>query len=386
VKPKAPEKPRIAVVVRRYGGVGGGEKIVRRLTETLAARGDCDLHVLAAKIEDTAAGITFHTIPLFPCPRFLSPLLFAVSAGRILSKHHFDIVQAHERIFEADIYRMGGTPHRFWAAQVRGKKRPSLFDRATAYVEDRLLSAPRCRVLFPVSTLVRDLYADARDLSGKTVHILPPGVSPGRFQPTEPDERRTVRKRFGFTETDTVILFVGMNFEVKGLDRLIAGLAAAKNTPAGKTLRLLVAGKGNPAPYLRMAGRLGVEPDIAFAGIIREGIEGFYAASDLFAMCSRFDTFGLVVLEAMASGLPVIVSNTVGARDVVLEGENGYVVDGADTRTLADRLVALADPDRRRKMAASGRKTAANYTWKAMADRVAAAYRRLFDEKHGRLP
>jgi UDP-glucose:(heptosyl)LPS alpha-1,3-glucosyltransferase len=77
--------------------------------------------------------------------------------------------------------------------------------------------------------------------------------------------------------------------------------------------------------FERKARDLGVGGDVIFAGPQSQGIERYYSAADAFALLSEFDTFGMVVLEAMAAGLPVIVSDRMGARDIVTDGVNGFV-------------------------------------------------------------
>jgi UDP-glucose:(heptosyl)LPS alpha-1,3-glucosyltransferase len=112
-----------------------------------------------------------------------------------------------------------------------------------------------------------------------------------------------------------------------------------------------------------------------FAGEHPEGVEAFYLASDLFMMLSSFDTFGMVVLEAMASRLPVIVSANVGAKDLVEEGVNGFVLpDRLDADAAAGKIVLLLDPKLRAAMGETGRRTASLHGWDRLAEEVAGVY------------
>jgi UDP-glucose:(heptosyl)LPS alpha-1,3-glucosyltransferase len=115
---------------------------------------------------------------------------------------------------------------------------------------------------------------------------------------------------------------------------------------------------------------------VLFAGVVsRESLPGFYLAADLFAMLSRFDTFGMVVLEAMAAGLPVLISGAVGAGDVVREGENGFVVeDPSDPEAVAERIETALNGDALERMRREALKTAGQNTWEASVARVLDVY------------
>ena len=100
-------------------------------------------------------------------------------------------------------------------------------------------------------------------------------------------------------------------------------------------------------------------------------------AGDLYAMLSRFDTFGMVVLEAMAAGLPVLISGYVGARDIVREGENGFVVESpANPEAIAERIETILNGDVRERMGREALITAGENSWDMAVARVLNAMRR----------
>jgi UDP-glucose:(heptosyl)LPS alpha-1,3-glucosyltransferase len=116
---------------------------------------------------------------------------------------------------------------------------------------------------------------------------------------------------------------------------------------------------------------------VVFTGVTRE-VEKYYMAADIFILPSRFDTFGLVVLEAMAAGLPVIISHNVGARDLVEPGVNGFVLsEDPSISERAKSLTSLLDPEKRKLMGENGRKVACLHSWDKTADRVADLYRQI---------
>ncbi len=262
------------------------------------------------------------------------------------------------------------------------KKRASLFDRAYGRIEDRLARQGGCRYFLPVSSITRDAFLKAFPVDPDRVRIVSPGVDAAAFQGLDRDAcRGALRRRFGLPPESVVVLFVSMNFEIKGLDHVMAGFARAREQDGAGRLELLVVGKGDEKAYRRMAETLKIDGHVHFAGVIEKGIESIYLGADAFILLSRFDTFALVVLEAMAAAVPVIVSRQVGAKDIVADGANGFVVDRGDAETVGDRLRRLCDPERRSRMAARARDTAARYSWDATAETLHRIYRRCHEEK-----
>ena len=368
-------RPRVAVVVPKYGTVGGGERFVYELTERLARSGRYEIHVFANRWVPGPGPVVFHRVPGVPFPRFPRQAVFAWLAGRNVGKGGFDLVHAHDRVFRADVFTMHSIPHETWVRDIR-KRHPTLFDRVTAWVERRLMEGGGCAWHLPVSSIAAEAYRERYRVDPSRLRVMHPGVDLARFSSPDRDAcRREVRARCGIGPSEVVILFVGMNFEVKGLDAILRAVARAKALRPDAALRLLVVGRGNERKYRSLASSLGIADSVTFAGPHAEGIEAFYLASDLFMMLSAFDTFGMVVLEAMASRLPVIVSANVGAKDLVEEGTNGFVLpDRLDADAAAGRIVLLLDAQRRSAMGEAGRRTAERSGWDRLAEEVAGVY------------
>jgi len=128
-----------------------------------------------------------------------------------------------------------------------------------------------------------------------------------------------------------------------------------------------------------MAEQLGIGSNVRFSGVTgRENLDALYAGSDIFAMLSRFDTFGMAALDAMAASLPVVLSGNVGAKDLVQEGVNGFVVgDPADARAVAERFSRLFDPAVRGRMGQEAYRTACGQSWDEVARRQIGIYEEL---------
>lgn len=371
MKPKA---QKIGVVVRGYGRVGGGERFVMALTEQLAKNPLLEMHVFANRWEKVGDAVIFHKVPAANFPRSLTTLGFAWMAHRRIRAAGMDLIHAHDRILHADLFTAHGIPHKEWTRDVR-QKRPSLFDRTTAWVEKRLLKSERCRHILPVSTLASErIVRTFPDIVDK-VTVVHPGVDIKPFEHLDRKRcRKEIRQKFGFTDSDRLILFVGMNFEVKGLDKIMAAVARLKDQKPDAAVKLLVVGKGNQKKYLQLARQMGISDRIVFASVWTDEIAPVYVASDLFMMLSVYDTFGLTILEAMAAGLPVVISPTVGARDIIRNGRNGFVVDPDDPDEISLRMEASLDPAQNAQMAQSARITARAHTWAAIAEKITVIY------------
>lgn len=375
-----PNIHKIAVVIPKYGLIGGAENFAAELTERIAQDNRFEVHVFANKWQKNSENITFHHVPVIGFPKFLTTVSFAYFAGYKISKMNFDLIHTHDRIFDADIFTMHGIPHRIWVREVR-KKRMSLFDCTTAWAEKKLVTNKRCRRFLAVSNLAKEKFLqEYKDVNPDKVQVIHPGVDIQRFQGLDRQLcRQEIRKKFGIDLSDRVILFVSMNFDIKGLDKLMMGLAKFKLRHPSKRFKLLVVGKGDDRKYSKLAYNLGIKDQVVFSGVVqKEILDQIYLACDIFSMLSRFDTFGMSVLEAMAASLPVIISGNVGAKDLVKEGINGFVIDNTDNADeIASRIALMFNEEVRTEMGKEALKTASRHTWGAVSGKVEGIYESL---------
>ena len=367
---------KIAIVIPKYGLVGGAERFAYELTERMSLNEKYDFHVFTNKWQSDSGRITFHKVPIIRFPKFLTTISFAWFANRKISKMNFDLVHTHDRIFDADIFTMHGIPHRVWVHEVR-KKSMSLFDRATYWVEKCLINNTRCKRFLPVSNLTKEKFLQEYKIEPEKIQIIHPGVDIERFNSLNRKHcRKEIREQFGIDPSDIVILFVSMNFEIKGLDYVMAAVGKAKASYPSQNLKLLVVGKGDYKKYGALAQKAGIKDNVIFAGIQKENLEKIYLASDIFMMLSRFDTFGMTVLEAMASSLPVIISSNVGAKDLVREGINGFVIEDTNNADMiCEKIGFMLDSKIRIAMAKEAYNTALSNRWELVAKKVEGIYK-----------
>ena len=200
--------------------------------------------------------------------------------------------------------------------------------------------------------------------------VIPPGVDIDRFRPAgdDPPARAQTRKRLGLPETAPLVLGVSRLVPRKGFDVLIdavARLSRRRFPAAGEPVHLALAGSGRDRDRLaRRADRAGLGERFHRLGRVPdEDLPALYATADVFAMCCRerwrgleAEGFGIVFLEAAASGVPAVAGRSGGAEEAVEDGITGLVVDPLDAGAVAgalDRL--LTDPAVRKTMGAAAR-------------------------------
>ena len=193
-------------------------------------------------------------------------------------------------------------------------------------------------------------------IGDEKIRVVYNGVDTGRFNPANRGKLRgEYRKRLGIGEDEVVFLIVAHNFELKGVPELVASVTA-KGFP---DCRLVVVGKDDlpgPAP----GGR------VIFAGAVDDTAPCF-AAADVYAHPTRYDPCSLTVLEALASGLPVITTTANGAGELMTDGREGFVIPPRDAKALDGALWAMLKPARRAEMALAARALAEKH---ALGDNV----------------
>ncbi|MFD1520886.1 glycosyltransferase family 4 protein [Pseudonocardia yunnanensis] len=193
------------------------------------------------------------------------------------------------------------------------------------------------------------------------LEVMPSGVDTAVFRP-DPAARDELRRRYGLGDAP-VVTCVSRLVARKGQDVLVAALSRVRERVRGT--RLLLVGDGPYGPRLRrLAAEAGVTEHVVFAGRVPvEELPAHHAVGDAFALPCRtrgrgldVEGLGIVLLEAAASGVPVVAGDSGGAPETVQEGRTGHVVDGQDVAAVADALTRLlADPDCARAMGAAGR-------------------------------
>jgi UDP-glucose:(heptosyl)LPS alpha-1,3-glucosyltransferase len=191
----------------------------------------------------------------------------------------------------------------------------------------------------------------------------------------EAGDREWFRGHYGIGREDRVALFVGHDFRRKGLRWAIEAIAATKTN-----WKLVVAGLGKVREYVEFVERAGLSERVKFIGPTRE-MGKVYAAGDALLLPTFYDSFGLVVIEALAHGLPVVSTEFLGASDLVRRNEVGVIVPSPrDVGAMAQALDAMAAAERE-KVAARCRSAAEGMPGEKYVERVIEIYREIIAKK-----
>jgi UDP-glucose:(heptosyl)LPS alpha-1,3-glucosyltransferase len=171
------------------------------------------------------------------------------------------------------------------------------------------------------------------------MHILPPGVATDRRAPSDsPARRKSVRASLGLESQELTLLFVASEFITKGLDRAITALAHMREAQPSVKSRLLVVGQDKPRRFQRLARRLGVADGVVFLGG-RDDVTDLMLGADLLVHPAVDEAAGIVLLEALAAGLPVVVTDVCGYAHHVKAARAGILLPSPFSQEQLDRAV-----------------------------------------------
>ncbi|HVC11114.1 MAG TPA: glycosyltransferase family 4 protein [Burkholderiales bacterium] len=369
---------RIALIRQRYNPYGGAERIVASALPALERAG-VDVTLIARSWDGWGARQVLKVDPFY-VGRLWRDWSFARAARAAWRRRGFDLAQSHERIPGCDVYRVGDGVHARWLEirRAHGSLAERLgiwanpYHRYVCAAEKAMFEHPRLRAVICISRMVRDEVLARFRIAPEKLHVIYNGVDLERFSPRARQALRAeARAALGAQPRDTVFLFVGSGFRRKGVDTAIRALAQAGE----KGLKLAVAGRDREAArFEALVRELGVADRVQFLGG-REDVRPLYAAADCFMLPTRYDPFGTTALEALAMGLPVIVSGNAGAAELVRPGENGWVCQPGDAAGLA-RLMREADRALRdeQRLALAARATAERFGIDDMARQLTDLY------------
>ncbi len=203
------------------------------------------------------------------------------------------------------------------------------------------------------------------------IAIIPNGVDTSRFSPA-------VQPFPEYRDGTLTILFVGRMDPRKGAKYLFAALPFLEKQL--ERYRLLVVGSGWMRKYYHAHIPVSLQHRVEFAGFAApEDLPRYYRSADVYCSpATGNESFGVVLLEAMASGLPIVASDIPGYRHVMTGGQEGLFCRPRDPQSIAEKIIQLAnDYERRGDMARRGRETAQRYDWQRITDEVEAVYRQL---------
>jgi UDP-glucose:(heptosyl)LPS alpha-1,3-glucosyltransferase len=373
--------------------LGGAEGYTIDLAQSLALRGH-DVTVIAQQgcesvdAEARAAGFKCLYLGARGLNRWLRLKNFIGRLRDATASADYDVVHAMLPVWACDVYhphagfavdswKNGHEKHPQWFAR-RWAQRFNRWNpkrRGLAMIETAMMKG-RPRV-FCLTSGQQEFAREEFGLPAENIPIMLYGIRLESFDPAVAAAARDeVRARWKIRDDEALALLIGNNFLRKGVPEALRAMARVKDL----AVRLLVAGRDDAGPYMRKAQSLGIADRVIFAGGV-DHPQPLYGAADFVLLPTRRDPCSLVVLEAIAMGLPVITTWQNGASEVVRDGKRGMVVNRGDTRAMAEALRAMADPVRRRAMAREALAMRVELSQECHVDRVEDMYRQIVDAR-----
>jgi UDP-glucose:(heptosyl)LPS alpha-1,3-glucosyltransferase len=368
---------RLAVVQQRYNAFGGSERLVSRALSSLKANGTLDITLIARRWDDDSGWNTRRIDP-YALTRVGRERKFARAVAACF--HEYDLVQCHDRIPGAPIFRAGEGVHATWLEQSRRvhgargtiTRRLSGFDSHLLEAEAQMFAHPALACVMCNSQMVAADIVRRFGLDQSRIAVVYNGVDPALYNPGLVRHRTAWRQQHAIEPDAPLLAYVGSGFARRGL---ATAFAAIEPFPE---IHLGIAGTDKREErYRELAERLRLGDRVHFLGTL-PNVRPLFGAADAFILPSLYDPFPNACAEAFASGLPVFTSPTCGAAEWVRDGENGWVADALDVdgyrSALSQWLHRRSDWPAMREAA---RNAGEPYTLERMIRELAALYQRL---------
>jgi glycogen(starch) synthase len=375
---------------------GGLARHVRKLSERLVAQG-VEVHVLTREVPGGSAatehrqGVVVHRVAQPGFPRELDAFLRWVTrlnttmttrARTLTAAHEFDLVHSHDWLVADAARATARRIARPWLVTVHATEHGRHQGWVTTHPQSTIHAAERAMVhqadhVITCSRYMRGHVTEVFGITPGRVTALRNGIDPADLQPVAED-LPALRARFAAPE-QRLVLLVGRLVHEKGFHLALEALAPL--TRARGDVRFVVAGTGTAEQELRRRSRsLALERYGRFLGWVDDDtLHSLYRVGDLCVVPSLYEPFGIVALEAMASGCPCIVADTGGLREVVPAGETvGLRVSAGDPQALGTALARmLGDDALRARLSTAAREHVLRYDWSRVAEATRAVYARL---------
>lgn len=336
---------RIAIIHQKYNPYGGGGRVLADIINYYAQDLNNQVTVIVRKwTGELLPNVSVVRLKSFSCGSLIRDLSFATKVRKYLSNQQFDIVISDQKFDFIDVYIAGGGVHKAFLKQklkhsgffAKINNYLRLFNYYTMFAEKKTFLSPQLKKVICVSGLVkRDILANYV-ISENKLAVVYNGIDTSKFSydPTS-STRKQIRDALSLGNNFT-LLFVGSGFERKGLKQCISVLEQLPN------INLLIVGADkNTSQYINYAQEICVFERCRFLGP-QDDVVKFYYASDAFILPSYYEPFGLVYLEALAIGVPVLVSNFSGAAELIEDGKHGYVIEYDNVADISAKVRLLS--------------------------------------------
>jgi glycosyltransferase involved in cell wall biosynthesis len=391
-------RPRLAVISPFLDKSHGSERIVVEWLTHLP--NTFEIHIYSQHVEDLdLSRFTWHRIPKLPLPHLLDFLWWLAAGHLFVGWHRRFRGLRYDLIFSSGANYPGADVicvHIVFAEYVRQVRLESSLLRNPVWRWPRLLHRKlyygvaclleNCAYPNPGTTLVVNSRKTARELThhyrrAETIPVIYLGIDHSVFNLAKRAELRdAARRELEVTDDQLAIVLVGNDWLNKGVGVLLDAMQKLHELP----LRLLIVSREVPSRWWEpvseksLNGRVSLLPP-------RKDIEFYYAAADIYAGPSLQDAYAMPAAEAMACGLPVIVSASTGVSEIVTNGVDGLILDDPrDAAALAAMIRRLyEDKDFRDRLGERAAETTRKYTWENNGRELAAIFEEILAQKSG---
>lgn len=333
---------------------GGGERYAVDLARYLLSF-DCQIHAYGQILENLPPEVHRHIVSAPTKPGFRKIRGFIQKVRSALAGQHYDVIYSLTQFYPTDLYFMGGGMHEHWM-HIR---EPNPLIRHLRYlinpthlvqreIEQQLCHVENCRAIIANSNMVKRHAMHYGKIPANRIHVIHNGIDRDIFNSEVRQQyRSTTRQALNLSNDQIAILFIAHNWQRKGLATLLQALGTL--IPQAPRYQLLVVGRGRAASFSKIIAQHQLDSHVQFIGPV-DAPQLYYAAADLMVLPTMYDPCAGVTLEAMACGLPVITTESNGASEL-MDDQCGYILENyADSKTLSQYLLYLADDQRRLKM------------------------------------
>jgi UDP-glucose:(heptosyl)LPS alpha-1,3-glucosyltransferase len=384
---------KIAIVMDRYLPSRGGESYFSWLAKELSRRGH-EVHIFAAAVE--AIGTTeyqLHRVPTVAYPPSMRILSFLLNSTRAVRPYAFDIVHGVGRCLAMNVFNPHGGVEKAYLTQEFSSITNRLYygyrflrrylflqHYLKVWIQRKQYLSDRVKKIIAISQMVKDDIIRYYGVSEEKIAVVFNSTDLNRFHPKNRTAFRSAKRaELGIAEETLVLVFAGNNYRLKGLYCLLHALATLRQRVPDQPLCLLVAGRGQIGRFRKMARRLGVGDLTRFLGPVRK-MEQVYAMGDIYVHPTFYDSCSLTVLEALATGLPVITSRFNGAAEAIRSDQMGKVLeDPTDVEGLAESIASFFDENRRDVAQSFARREIERYSFTYNVEETLRVYYEVVD-------
>jgi UDP-glucose:(heptosyl)LPS alpha-1,3-glucosyltransferase len=331
---------RLALVLYKYFPYGGLQRDFHRFAQELQQRGhQCRVYYISWQGEPLADA-DLRKVPAFATSNHRRNERFLRWVQSDLAKDPVDGVIGFNKMPGLDVYYAADSCYLDKALSERGwfYRRGARFRHFAAWERAVFEPGSDTQILL-ISETEQTKFEQHYHTQPERMHLLPPGVSPDRRAPPDaPERRRAMRQSLGLEAQELALLLVGSGFITKGLDRAIHAVANVREAQPSVKVRLLVVGQDNERQFKRLSKRLGVADRVTFLGG-RDDVADLMLGADLLVHPARAEAAGVVLLEAVVAGLPIVVTDVCGYAHHVKAARAGIVLPVPFSQAQLDRAV-----------------------------------------------